>query len=293
MAHKQRQIVQSLLSVEQGEGEGARVRRSIGRRELKSIDPFLMLDEFRVTSTMAGFPDHPHRGFETVTYMLKGTFKHEDFCGHAGEIHAGDLQWMTAGRGVVHCEIPQTSDAHGLQLWVNLAAKDKMIDPAYQELLGKDIPKVDHNGAHVTVIAGESVGTKSPVYTRTPTMYLDVKLDPNSTFEQAVPEEYNGFVYTLEGSALFGSDAASLSEAHTTLMLSPGSHLTIKTTDSPSRFVIIAGKPIGEPVAQSGPFVMNTRDEIMKAMLDYQTGTNGFERANSWQSQYIKNRGGY
>lgn len=291
MANKQRQIVQTLLSAEQGEGEGARVRRSIGRRELRSLDPFLMLDEFHV-SPPAGFPDHPHRGFETVTYMLSGSFRHEDFCGHIGEINPGDLQWMTAGKGVVHCEIPLTKSAHGLQLWVNLAPKDKMVPPAYQELLSKDIPKVRQNGANVTVIAGESCGITSPVYTRTPTMYLDVSLQPNSTFEQAVPEEYNGFVYTLEGSALFGSDAKSPTEPHNTLVLGPGTHLTIKTTENnSSRFVIVAGKPIGAPVAQHGPFVMNTQEEIMKTMMDFQSGSNGFERAPTWQSQYVKSRG--
>ncbi|XP_046579779.1 uncharacterized protein LOC124287291 [Haliotis rubra] len=151
-----RQVILNVLSVEQDEGVGARVRRSVGRSELQNLDPFLMLDEFKVASP-AGFPDHPHRGFETVTYMLSGSFRHEDFCGHKGVISAGDLQWMTAGRGVVHCEMPHgEQEGHGLQLWVNLAAKDKMVEPAYQELLDKNIPRSSKDGVTVKVIAGES-----------------------------------------------------------------------------------------------------------------------------------------
>ena len=150
-----------LESREQGEGAGARVRRSIGRPELRNLDPFLMLDEFRVPKG-AGFPDHPHRGFETVTYMLSGVMEHEDFCGHRGKIGPGDLQWMTAGRGVVHAEMPASEDepAHGLQLWVNLAAKDKMVEPQYQELVAKDIPHVEKDGVTAIIIAGKAFGTE-------------------------------------------------------------------------------------------------------------------------------------
>ena len=172
-----KKVQQTVLSVEQSEGVGARVRRSVGRPELRNLDPFLMLDEFKGKQP-AGFPDHPHRGFETVSYMLKGQFKHEDSKGHKGIIEEGDLQWMTAGKGIVHCEMPWGDvESQGLQLWVNLAKKDKMIEPQYQELKSTDIPVKIKDGVTVKVIAGESYGTQSKVYTRTPTLYLDFKLD--------------------------------------------------------------------------------------------------------------------
>ncbi|CAI8037982.1 Pirin-like protein [Geodia barretti] len=158
MSGPARAIVKKVLSVEQAEGVGARVRRSVGRPELRNLDPFLMLDEFKVTKP-AGFPDHPHRGFETVTYMLKGSFKHEDFCGHRGTINPGDLQWMTAGRGIVHAEMPASQGENiGLQLWINLSQRDKMVEPQYQELLESEIPHVSGEGVHVAVIAGNSYG---------------------------------------------------------------------------------------------------------------------------------------
>ena len=193
-----RTIKQKVLSREQGEGMGARVRRSIGRPELRNFDPFLMLDEFKVGKP-AGFPDHPHRGFETVTYMLpttKGSFAHEDFCGHKGIIGPGDLQWMTAGKGIVHSEMPANEDiSHGLQLWVNLAKKDKLCEPAYQELKASDVPKVTKDGVTAIVIAGEALGVQSKVYTRTPTHYLHFIMEKNSVLNQPIPEGWNAFAY--------------------------------------------------------------------------------------------------
>lgn len=285
MSEQHREIVKSVLSQEQGEGVGAKVRRSIGRRELPNLDPFLLLDEFAVLAP-GGFPDHPHRGFETVTYMLQGKFAHEDFCGHKGIIGPGDLQWMTAGKGIVHCEMPATKELnHGLQLWVNLGSKDKLVEPRYQELKDKDIPRKTENGVTVKVIAGESMGVKSPVYTYTPTMYLDFTLEPKSKFTQPVPNNFNGFIYVLSGSALFGSKKFK-GEAHHTLVLSEGSELIFETEDSPCKFVLIAGKPHNEPIAQHGPFVMNTKDEIFQAFTDFQSGKHGFENAPNFVSKY-------
>jgi len=285
MDNKSRSVELAVLSVEQAEGKGARVRRSIGRSELPNLDPFLLLDEFRVPPP-GGFPDHPHRGFETVTYMLSGAFCHEDFCGHKGIINVGDLQWMTAGKGIMHCEMPVAGDEipHGLQLWVNLSAKDKMIEPSYQELLDKDVPKVDKEGIHVCVIAGESFGVSSPVLTRTPTMYLNFTLQPNTKLSQNIPEEYNAFVYTLEGTAEYGSNKHK-SGPHHTLVLGKGLKLEVETKSEVARFVLIGGKPLNEPVVSRGPFVMNTDQEIMQAYMDFQTGKNGFERAPGWQSE--------
>lgn len=282
-----RTVDKSVLSVEQDEGVGARVRRSIGRRELPRFDPFLMLDEFRVAAP-AGFPDHPHRGFETVTYMLSGAFRHEDFCGHKGIIKAGDLQWMTAGRGIVHCEMPYGPETgHGLQLWVNLRKAEKMIEPKYQELLAKDIPSGTKDGVTVKVIAGEAFGIKSKVYTRTPTMYLDFKMEKGSRLTQPIPTSWNGFVYILEGSAFFGPDnKQTLGEPHHTLTLKQdGDHIQVYNKDSDiCHFVLLAGEPLGEQVVQHGPFVMNTEEEIKETFKDYRLGRNGFEKAPTWSS---------
>ncbi|XP_041359380.1 pirin-like isoform X2 [Gigantopelta aegis] len=288
-----RSVMKIVLSVEQTEGVGARVRRSVGRQELTNLDPFLLLDEFKVKSP-AGFPDHPHRGFETVTYMMRGAMSHEDFCGHKGVIGAGDLQWMTAGRGIVHCEVPKgNEECYGLQLWVNLSAKNKMVTPTYQELLDKDIPKVTKDGVTAKVIAGESYGIKSPIYTRTPTMYLDVKLEPGATLNQAVPSGWTAFVYVITGTAMFGPpDNPIEGKAHHTLVLSSEEeNLQAKNQSSEMcQFVLVGGKPLNEPVIQKGPFVMNSEEEITAAFQDYKSGKNGFENAKTWSSDYVKSK---
>ncbi|XP_052797180.1 pirin-like isoform X3 [Mya arenaria] len=281
-----RTIENIVESREQDEGMGARVRRSIGSSQLKNLDPFLMLDEFKVKKP-AGFPDHPHRGFETVTYMLGGSFRHEDFCGHKGIINPGDLQWMTAGRGILHCEMPEGEGlAHGLQLWVNLSRQNKMTKPDYQELLDKDIPRTTKDGVTVKVIAGESLGIKSPVKTRTPTMYLDFKLEKGATLVQNVHEGWTGFVYILSGSAMFGPDGqAKKGPAHHTLVMGPGNSIQVKNDGGAvCHFVMIAGQPLGEPIVQYGPFVMNEQQEIQQAINDYRSARNGFENADKWQS---------
>ncbi|GLJ26814.1 hypothetical protein SUGI_0523310 [Cryptomeria japonica] len=284
---KSRSVAKKVLAREQHEGDGAIVRRSIGRPELKFLDPFLLLDEFSV-SAPAGFPDHPHRGFETVTYMLEGAFSHEDFVGHKGTIKAGDLQWMTAGRGIVHSEMPAGAGVqHGLQLWINLSSKDKMIEPKYQDVQGKDIPKVEKDGVKATVIAGEALGIKSPVYTRTPTMYLDFRLECKSVLHQPIPESWNAFVYVLEGEARFGAPNSPAVGAHHTLLLSSGDGLSVwnnNVNNKPCRFLLIGGQPLNEPVVQHGPFVMSTRQEIVQTIQDYRLGRNGFGRANGWHS---------
>ncbi|KAF9203040.1 hypothetical protein BGZ49_006870 [Haplosporangium sp. Z 27] len=287
LARASRSIAKSVLSREQAEGAGARVRRSIGRPELRNHDPFLMLDEFNVDKN-GGFPDHPHRGFETVTYMLEGQFQHEDFAGHKGTIGPGDLQWMTAGRGIVHSEMPVKSQtrAHGLQLWINLPKEHKMCEPQYQELLDKEIPRATpQEGVVVKVIAGESHGVKSKVYTRTPTMYLDYKMDKNKSVEQTIPSSFTGFIYMLKGKAYIG-DKEFEGHAHHTLTLTEDGAETIKiqTKDEDAHFVLIAGEPLKEPIVQHGPFVMNTKEEIYNTFVDYQNGQNGFERARNWHS---------
>ena len=192
-----------------------------------------MLDEAFVQKP-AGFPDHPHRGFETVTYQLKGKFCHEDFCGHKGILDEGDFQWMTAGRGIVHSELPyDDKPTQGLQLWVNLPKSLKMCEPAYQELKNAQIPKASKDGVTVKIIAGESMGIKSPVYTRTPTMYLDFKVDPNSSFSQPIPAGWNAFIYIISGSGKFGPENKQLEvqEKHT-IIFGEGHSIVFKNNRS-------------------------------------------------------------
>lgn len=283
-----RKVVKTVLSVEQSEGVGARVRRSIGRHEIRNLDPFLMLDEFK-GGKPGGFPDHPHRGFETVSYLLDGgSMEHEDFCGHVGRLDPGDLQWMTAGRGIVHAEMPSTKEpAHGLQLWVNLRSSDKMIAPQYQELKCEEIPKPSKDGVTVAVISGESMGVKSKVYTRTPTLYLDFKIEKGAKHNQKVPKGWTAFIYTLSGLICVGpEDAQKKVEAHNTAVLDDGDNVLFENKDEElAHFVLIAGEPINEPVVQHGPFVMNTREEIAQTIEDYSFCKNGFEKAKTWKSK--------
>ncbi|XP_044945931.1 pirin-like protein [Hordeum vulgare subsp. vulgare] len=280
-----RKVVKKVLSLSQSEGDGATVRRSIGRHELPNLDPFLLLDEFSV-SKPAGFPDHPHRGFETVTYMLDGAFTHQDFSGRKGTIRTGDVQWMTAGRGIVHSEMPASDGVHkGLQLWINLASKDKMIKPRYQELESKDISQAEKDGVAVRIIAGEAFWVRSPVYTRTPTMYMDFTMQPGSQFHQPIPEGWNAFVYIIEGEGVFGKEGAAPASEHHCLVLGAGDGLIVwNRSGAPLRFVLAAGQPLNETVVQQGPFVMNSRAQIQKAMEDYYYGRNGFEKASQWSS---------
>lgn len=276
-------VVKKVLAKSQSEGDGATVRRAIGSRDLRNLDPFLMLDDFSV-SPPAGFPDHPHRGFETVTYMLQGGITHQDFAGHKGTIWTGDVQWMTAGRGIVHSEMPAGEGPNtGLQLWINLSRKDKMIEPRYQELLSKDIRRAEKDGVEVRVIAGETMGVSSPVFTRTPALFFDFTLKPKAQLHQSIPETWTSFVYIIEGEGVFGSTHAS---AHHVLVLGPGDGLSVCNKSSePLRFVLVGGQPINEPVVQHGPFVMNSQDEINQTIQDYHYGQNGFEMAKSWRSQ--------
>lgn len=248
--------------------------------------------------------------------MLEGEFWHEDFKGHKGRIGPGDLQWMSAGKGIMHSEIPATNNkAHGLQLWVNLSAKDKLSEPNYQEYPATNIKAVSpEEGIDIKVIAGESYGVQSPVMTLTPTMYIDISLKKGKKVEQVIPKSFRGFVYTLSGTAMFGGDKQK-AEAHHTLVLSDngGTYLPVESLSDDCRFVVIAGEPINEPIIQYGPFVMvsrhnrrtsyvnhfffffngylplfsflqNTEQEIYQAFADYEQGKNGFEGAPGWHS---------
>ncbi|KAF2303796.1 hypothetical protein GH714_023466 [Hevea brasiliensis] len=289
-----RQVVRKFLARPQHEGVGAIVRRSIGRQEfeLKYFDPFLVLDEFSVTAP-AGFPDHPHRGFETVTYMLQGAVTHEDFEGHKGTIGPGDLQWMTAGRGLftlrcLQLKEPRRVCSCGSTSPQNIRCK---IEPRYQEISSKDIAEASKDGIKVRVIAGEALGTKSPVYTRTPTMYLDFSLKPGA-HQQPIPLAWNAFVYVLEGEGIFGNSKSLPVSAHHLLLLGNGDGLEAWNRSSKTlRFILVGGEPIGEPLAQWGPFVMNTQEEIDQTIGDFENFVNGFEKARHWRSEAAVSHG--
>ncbi|BFZ56943.1 RNA pol II transcription cofactor [Savitreella phatthalungensis] len=282
-----RTVSRVVRAIEQSEGAGARVRRSIGTQQLRNFSPFLMLDHFRVPKG-AGFPDHPHRGQETVTYMLEGSFQHEDFAGHAGEIAAGDLQWMTAGRGIMHAEMPlQDSEIipTGLQLWVDLPSAEKMCEPRYQELKDTSIPRVNPNDlVEVKVISGESYGTSSPVQTKAGVWYLDIRVKAGGKLRQPIPEGWNAFLYTLDGDIdVAGKKVGAF---NTVVLTQEGGGLEVENPASgDARFVLIAGEPLDQEVVQYGPFVMDTPEGIRQAFTDYQTKSNGFERAASWGSK--------
>ncbi|KAI1354439.1 RmlC-like cupin domain-containing protein [Xylaria sp. FL0043] len=293
-----RAIRKVFLAVEQSEGAGARVRRSIGTPQLRNFSPFLMLDHFSIKPG-AGFPDHPHRGQETITYLLTGAVDHEDFAGNAGTIEAGDLQFMTAGRGIMHAEMPrQNPDGSanvGLQLWVDLPSNLKKCEPRYRDLRAKEIPQVDINDkVHVKVISGQSGGVDSVKdLAYTPVWILDVEIKPGGQLTQPLPAGWNAFSYQLEGSAVFGSGDAkrTVEQYHNCVFEAEGDVVNVAVPEnatSNARFVLVAGQILDQKVVQYGPFVLNSPEEVRQALLDYQFQTNGFERAKDWASEIGK-----
>lgn len=294
-----RAIRKVFLAVEQAEGAGARVRRSIGTPQLRNFSPFLMLDHFSIKPG-AGFPDHPHRGQETITYLLSGAVDHEDFAGNAGTIEAGDLQFMTAGKGIIHAEMPrQNPDGSanvGLQLWVDLPKQLKMCEPRYRDLRAKEIPQVDvdDNKVHVKVISGQAAGVDSVKdLAYTPVWILDVEIQPGGKIAQPIPKGWNSFAYTLEGIAKFGSgkDVKSVDQYHNVVFERDGDLVEAEVPSdakNSARFVLIAGQVLDQEVVQYGPFVLSSKEEVYQALFDYQTHTNGFERAKDWSSEIGK-----
>jgi len=276
------------------EGAGAKVRRIIGTPEVRRLDPFLMLDHFTVRLP-AGFPDHPHRGFETVTYMLEGKFFHQDFKGNKGTLNPGDLQWMTAGKGILHAEMPASfdEDSIGFQLWINLSSKNKLCDPEYQEITKDKVPVVTKDEVTVKVIAGESLGVQGPIHARTPAIYLDVEMGPKTTFEQIIPKGWNGFGYIYRGQAYFGENKQKVvTNGCAVLKKDDNEVLVVETQDEPAKFIIIAGQPMNEPVVSYGPFVLSNQEQLEKTFEDYHIGKNGFEDAPGWESeiQHLRKR---
>jgi redox-sensitive bicupin YhaK (pirin superfamily) len=258
------------------DGAGVRLTRVIGTGQLPALDPFLMLDEFgsdKPGDYIAGFPSHPHRGFETVTYMLDGRMRHKDNHGNEGLLTPGSVQWMTAGRGIVHSEMPEQEEGmmRGFQLWVNLPAKDKMCAPQYQEFAADRIPAVRlGSGVEAKVIAGRIGDVEGPVkQPATDPTYFDLTLDQGAVFEHALPTGHNVFAYVFEGEVESGGNQAGKGEL---LVFGKGEAVRFEGKDAKNRLILVAGRPIGEPVARYGPFVMNTQQEIMQAVQDFQSG---------------------
>jgi hypothetical protein len=257
------------------EGAGVTVHRSIGTSALRNLDPFLMLDHFGSDNPdeyIAGFPEHPHRGFITFTYMLDGHMEHRDSMGNRGDLQAGGAQWMKAASGVIHSEMPQQRDGlmRGFQLWINLPASEKMSDPQYQEFSAAAIPEVAVEGGRVRVLAGEFGKVRGVVEDpATDVLYLDVSLEPGANFRHLLSDARNAFVYVFEGGARLGTEAL---KTHQLAVLGAGDAVEIVAADAGARLILVAGRPLGEPVVQQGPFVMSSREEIEQAFNDFRDG---------------------
>lgn len=296
-----RSVSRVVNSIQTFEGEGFLVHRAFPSKYIEDFDPFLLLDEFGpinlAPGEAKGAPDHPHRGFETVTYMLDGQFEHKDSQGNKGKLNPGDVQWMTAGAGVIHSEMPSKEltkvggNFHGLQLWVNLPKKDKMIKPRYQDISSSKIPiaKTEDQNVQVKVIAGEALDAHAVIDTRTPIMYLHYTLKPGSEIVQPIPEEYNIFAYIINGKGTFGNDnKVSAERGQMVIFRNDGDHVIIgqgvnedsnnssaSITKEDLDVLLIGGVPINEPIARYGPFVMNTKSEVYQAVSDFQNGRMG------------------
>ena len=278
----QKQLQQIISGRGTSDGAGVRIKRSLGQTQQARFDPFLMLDEFgseSATDYIAGFPAHPHRGFETVTYMLNGHMLHEDHMGNKGHLRSGDVQWMTAGRGIIHSEMPQQDEGlmRGFQLWLNLPAAEKMKPAHYKDIPANEIPIADlKNGGSIKVIANSAVidgkVVSGPIQgLTTQVIYWDVHLPLNGKFSHAIPTTHNTFIYVYEGALAIGEDARKLETGNAGL-LGAGDEISVEALTEDTRFILLAGIPLKEPIAQYGPFVMNTTDEIEQAIQDYRNG---------------------
>ena len=284
-----RPVISVTDSIRTLEGGGFPVRRPFPTRDLMQFDPFLLLDHLGPVTwgpgEGIGAPDHPHRGFETVTYLLSGGFQHKDSAGHAGKLTPGDVQWMTAGSGVVHSEMPSDEFMrdggvmHGFQIWVNLPARDKMMKPHYQEIPKTGVPEaLSADGkVKVRVIAGAALGKSAVIETRTPIYFLHFTIQPGGMVEQEIPTGYNALLYLISGELRAGAEQKRVREGQ---MAQLGDGDTVRLAvaadaAAPADFLLLAGQPLNEPVARYGPFVMNTREEIEQAFRDYQSGRMG------------------
>ena len=272
---KTRTAERIIQTVEVTEGAGVTVHRSIGTPALRNLDPFLMLDHFGSDDPdayIAGFPDHPHRGFNTFTYMLDGHMQHQDSMGNKGDLNSGGAQWMKAGSGVIHSEMPQQTEGvmSGFQLWINLPANAKMTEPNYQEYSSTAFPVVQEKDSQVKVLLGDYKGTKGPIEDPyTSVSYFDIALNSDADFAYATEKDLTSFIYLFEGEAEIEGKTIPL---HSFVVLSKGDQVKVTAGANGTRFILVTGQAIGEPIAQYGPFVMNTQEEIHQAMADYRDG---------------------
>ena len=276
MSTTTRNIEYLVEGIKTSDGAGVSLTRIIGSPELNMLDPFLLLDEFgsdNPNDYIAGFPPHPHRGFETITYMINGKFTHKDTAGNKGHLSDGGVQWMTAGKGVIHSEMPEQTEGlvRGFQLWFNLPKEKKMIDPAYHDIQADQIPVVELENGKVKVISGSFQDVTGPGRPHTGMMYLDVHLYDKQDIVLPIEDDWNGFVYVYEGSI----DAnISVPKGNLAVLNTKNDFLCSSTLEN-TRFILVAGQPLNEPVARGGPFVMNTKGEILQAFEDYQSGRLG------------------
>ena len=278
-----RQLERLVTGIATQDGAGVSLTRVLTHDLQRRLDPFLMLDHFHSDQPedyLAGFPDHPHRGFETVTYMLQGRMRHRDNAGNEGLLEPGGMQWMTAGRGLVHSELPEQEDGlmSGFQLWVNLAGKDKMIAPAYSDIPAAGIPELSpQDGVRVRVLAGQAFGVQGAISRPTTApLYLDLQMQAGQQLALPIPTSHNAFLYVYEGQLQIGADAAQARKAVAGRMAilsnTPGAEGVTVHAEVDSRFLLIAGAPLNEPIAQWGPFVMNTREQVEQAIDDFRQG---------------------
>ncbi len=268
-----RSIQKVIQGVQTTDGAGVNLTRIIGSMELNMLDPFLLLDEFGSDNPkdyIAGFPPHPHRGFETITYMLNGKFRHKDSAGNEGYLTDGSVQWMTAGRGVIHSEMPEQTEGlvRGFQLWLNLPKEKKMIDPAYNDIPAKKIPIVDFEGGSARIISGKFLGITGPGQPHTGVLYYDIDLDLSARFTMPIDNGWNAFIYIYEGSVRLDRE---INQSHL-IVLDQEGELDLTAGKEGAKFIVVAGEPLNEPVARGGPFVMNSKGEVLKAFEDYQNG---------------------
>jgi redox-sensitive bicupin YhaK (pirin superfamily) len=283
MDHKPRKVREVITPKAVIEGAGVKLKRSIATDKLNYLDPFLLFDHFGSDDPedyLAGFPMHPHRGIETVTYMLAGKVDHKDSLGNAGTIGGGDVQWMTSGGGILHEEMPKPVDGKmdGFQLWVNLPAKLKMSRPTYQEIPSAAIPSVKRkDGVHILVVAGKAEGVQGAVKEiAADPVYLDITIPPNGTFTHVMERGHAAFAYVFQGSGVFGitkEDEGRTVDRPRLIVLDDGDLLEVRASKQGVRFLLVSGKPLREPIARHGPFVMNTKEEIRQALEDLRNGT--------------------
>ena len=275
-----RKISQTLKSKPTLEGAGVHLKRVFGYSEMPTFDPFLLMDDFHSSNPddyLAGFPWHPHRGIETITYMLQGEVAHKDSMGNSGLIREGEVQWMTAGSGIIHQEMPDPPDGRlwGFQLWANLPGSHKMIDPRYRSLTPDQIPQVSpQKNVTIKIICGEVAGIKGPVHDIIiEPQYLDISMEPETTYEHPVQQGHTVFAYVIEGEGTFDKEGGQVIPAETVALFEDGDGIRVTTAKETLRFLLISGKPIREPIAWGGPIVMNTKAELKLAMEEYQNGT--------------------